>query len=105
MKASLSNPGRGLLGARLSSGGAWNGGDSAVALGAMDVAAPAGWKIERLDPAASSVAPGTLAGRHFAVTVAADAPRSQPYFLRRPLVGALYDWSGVPGDWHGLPFE
>ncbi len=83
----------------------WNGGDSGVTLAAMDVAAPAGWKIERLDPAASSVAPGTLAGRHFAVTVAADAPRAQPYFLRRPLVGALYDWSGVPGDWHGLPFE
>jgi LmbE family N-acetylglucosaminyl deacetylase len=83
----------------------WNAGDSGVALGAMDVAAPAGWKVDRLDPAASSVAPGTLASRHFAVTVAADAPRSQPYFLRRPLVGALYDWSGVPGEWRGLPFE
>jgi len=83
----------------------WNGGDSGVALGSMDVAAPVGWKVERLDPAAASLAPGTLAGRHFAVTVASDAPRSQPYFLRRPLIGALYDWTGVPGDWRGLPFE
>jgi LmbE family N-acetylglucosaminyl deacetylase len=83
----------------------WNAGDSAVALGAVDVAAPAGWKVERLDPAASPVAPNALASRHFAVTVAPDAPRSQPYFLRRPLVGALYDWSGVPGEWRGLPFE
>ena len=83
----------------------WNAGDSAVALGAVDVAAPAAWKVERLDPAASAVAPGTLANRHFAVTIASDAPRSQPYFLRRPLVGALYDWSGVPGEWRGLPFE
>jgi LmbE family N-acetylglucosaminyl deacetylase len=83
----------------------WNAGDSGVALGAMDVAAPAGWKVDRLDPAASSVAAGTLASRHFAVTVAADAPRSQPYFLRRPLVGALYDWSGVAAEWRGLPFE
>src|SRR3989441_8261317 len=51
----------------------WNAGDSEVALGVMDVAAPTGWKIERLDPAAASVAPGTLASRHFAVTVAPDA--------------------------------
>src|SRR5438128_1790996 len=53
----------------------------------------------------SSPVPGTLATRRFAVTVAADAPRSQAYFLRRPLVGALYDWSGVPAAWRGLPFE
>ena len=83
----------------------WSAGDSGVALGALDVAAPAGWKVERLDPTTSSVAPGTVASRHFAVTVAPDAPRSQPYFLRRPLVGALYDWSGVPGEWRALPFE
>src|SRR5206468_3328110 len=36
---------------------------------------------------------------------APDAPRSQPYFLRRPLAGALYDWTGVPAAWRGLPFE
>src|SRR5207244_1583247 len=40
-----------------------------------------------------------------AAGVAADAPRSQPYFLRRPLAGALYDWTGVPTAWRGLPFE
>src|SRR2546425_51679 len=85
--------------------GVWNAGNAAVTLEGMELGAPTGWKVERLDPASSPAAPGTLAGRHFAVTVAADAPRSQPYFLRRPLVGALYDWSGVPGDWHGLPFE
>ena len=39
------------------------------------------------------------------MTVAANAERSQPYFLRRPLVGALYDWTGVTADVRGLPFE
>src|SRR2546426_8304340 len=34
-----------------------------------------------------------------------DAPRSQPYFLRHPLAGGLYDWTGTPADWRGLPFE
>src|SRR5256886_14941840 len=75
----------------------WSAGDSGVALGALDVAAPPGGKVERLDPTTSLVAPGTVASRHFAVPVAPDAPRSQPYLLRRPLVRALSDWSGVPG--------
>ena len=83
----------------------WNAGDSTVSLGGVEMGAPPGWRVERLDAAASPVAPGGLASRHFAVTVAPDAPRSQPYFLRRPLAGALYDWSGVPAEWRGLPFE
>ena len=83
----------------------WNAGDSAVGLGSIDIAAPDGWKVERLDAAATMLAPGAVLSRHFAVTVAPDAPRSQPYFLRRPLQGALYDWSGVPAEVRGLPFE
>src|SRR2546429_453130 len=83
----------------------WNGGDAAVTLDGVEVSAPAGWTVERLDPATSPVAPGTVAARRFALGVAADAPRSQPYFLRRPLTGALYDWTGVPAAWRGLPFE
>ena len=83
----------------------WNAGQGPVTLDGIDVAAPAGWKVERVDAATSPVAPGTVATRRFAVTVATDAPRSQPYFLRRPLLGALYDWSGVPAEWRGLPFE
>ncbi len=83
----------------------WNAGGTAVTLDEIALSAPAGWKVERLDPTASPVAPGTVATRRFATTVAADAARSQPYFLRGPLVGAVYDWSGVPAAWRGLPFE
>src|SRR5205823_277161 len=60
----------------------WNAGQGPVTLDGIDVAAPAGWKVERVDAATSPVAPGTVATRRFAVTVAPDAPRSQPYFLR-----------------------
>src|SRR2546425_10699449 len=67
----------------------WNAGDSSVALDGVDVSAPAGWSIERLDPATSPIAPGSVATRRFALTVAADAPRSQPYFLRRPRTGGV----------------
>ena len=84
----------------------WNGGGgAAVTLDEVALSAPAGWRVERLDPTASPVAPGSVATRHFAATVASDAPRSQPYFLRRPLIGALYDWSGIPASWRSLPFE
>lgn len=83
----------------------WNAGQGSLTLDGVDLAAPPGWKVERIDASASPIAPGTVATRRFAVTVAADAPRSQPYFLRRPLLGALYDWAGVPAEWRGLPFE
>ena len=45
--------------------------------------------------------------RRFVLTVARDAERTQPYFLRRPLTnrGGLYDWSTAPAEVRGLPFE
>ncbi len=83
----------------------WNTGPDPVAVSAVDFTVPPGWQIDRLEPPGGSVAPGTIVVRHFAVTIPSDAPRSQPYFLRRPLVGASYDWTGVPADIRGLPFE
>ncbi len=83
----------------------WNAGDAGVTLDTIELGAPAGWKVERLGRVGSPGPAGTVATRRFAVTVAPDAPRSQAYFLRRPLAGALYDWTGVPPAWRGLPFE
>ena len=54
----------------------------------IQLVTPPGWAVERPGPAAGSVAPGTVATRAFFVAVAADADRSQPYFLRRPRTGA-----------------
>jgi LmbE family N-acetylglucosaminyl deacetylase len=85
----------------------WNAGDSAVRVDSVAVAAPAGWSLERLELGAPTVAPGTLLTRRFVLTVARDAERTQPYFLRRPLInrGGLYDWSAAPAEVRGLPFE
>jgi len=84
----------------------WNAGPAEVAVTELVLAAPAGWTVAALDTApAAAVAPGAVLTRRFAVSLPADAPRSTPYFLRRPLVGALYDWTGVPADARGLPFE
>jgi LmbE family N-acetylglucosaminyl deacetylase len=86
----------------------WNAGDSAIRLDSIEVRTPAGWSVQRLDVVGGGVAPGSVAGRRFVVTVAGDAERTQPYFLRRPRVGrgeGLYDWTGVPAAVRGLPFE
>ncbi len=83
----------------------WNAGDSTVRLDSTAVLVPAGWSVQRFDAPGASIGPDSVSLKRFIVTVATTAERSQPYFLRRPLVGALYDWSGVPADVRGLPFE
>jgi hypothetical protein len=83
----------------------WNAGAEALPVEALELRAPPGWAVEPLDSGgAAVVAPGDLLARRYAVTVPADAPRSRPYFLRRPLAGALYDWADVPADVRGRPF-
>lgn len=85
----------------------WNTGDSTVRVDSIAVPAPAGWSLERLELGTPTVAPGTLLTRRFVLTVAKDAERTQPYFLRRPRTnrGGLYDWSTASPDVRGLPFE
>jgi LmbE family N-acetylglucosaminyl deacetylase len=83
----------------------WNTGPDPIAISAVDFSVPPGWQVDHLEPPSGPVLPGTIVVRRFAVTVPVDAPRSQPYFLRRPLAGASYDWSGIPADVRGLPFE
>jgi len=86
---------------------AWNAGDSAVRVDSIDVRVPAGWTVERLDFGGALVGPGSVSAKRFIVGVARDADRTQPYFLRRPLTngGGLYDWTGVPPEVRGLPFD
>jgi LmbE family N-acetylglucosaminyl deacetylase len=86
-------------------GTVWNAGDATVQVDALDVVAPAGWTVQRLDLGGGAAAAGTLLSRRFAVAVSPSAERSQPYYLRRPLAGGLYDWTGVPDSVRGEPFE
>src|SRR3989442_4515725 len=83
----------------------WTGGEAGVTLETIEVGEAEDWKVERMGPTDFLVQACNVFTRRFAVTVAPDAPRSQAYFLRRPLAGALYDWTSVPPAWRGLPFE
>lgn len=85
----------------------WNAGDSVVRIDSVEVRAPAGWTVERLDFGGGTLAPGGVSTRRFIIAVGREADRTQPYFLRRPLTnnGGLYDWTGVPADVRGLPFD
>lgn len=81
----------------------WNGGSSEIALHDLAPALPAGWTARSDDPVPNQVPAGTLVTRTFAVTVPADAPYTEPYFLRLPRDGARYQW---PDDvLVGIPFE
>lgn len=51
-----------------------------------------------------TMGPGDLYQDDFLVSVPMGAEPSVPYFLRRPLRGGLYDWSGVPPELRGEPF-
>src|SRR5258706_597637 len=85
----------------------WNAGDNAVQVDSLDVRAPAGWTVERLDFRRFTVSSGAVSTPRLVVGVGPEAARTQPYFLRRPLTmgGGLYDWTGVPPDVRGLPFD
>jgi LmbE family N-acetylglucosaminyl deacetylase len=70
------------------------------------VTAPAGWQIEPA-PATAPFGPGNrrevpTSDTRYKVTLAPDAPATQPYHLERPRQGDSYAWSeSLP---YGLPF-
>ena len=82
----------------------WNGGGSSVKIDEARLVAPPGWTIDAREAPMGPVAPGALGTGRFTVTPT-DSTRSDPYFLQRPLAGALYDWSGVSRDVRGMPFQ
>ena len=74
--------------------------------------APPGWEVgpgRAVAPPATrgffSASARSVTTRMFTVSVPADAPLTQPYYLERPLQGALYDWSGVPDSLKGEPLQ
>ena len=83
-------------------------------LDSVVIEAPPGWAVQpaAAPPRAAGGGGGPFSAqargvvtRWFAATVAPDAPLSEPYFLARPRIGDLYDWSEVPEDIRGEPFQ
>ena len=85
---------------------AYNAGAAAVALdGAVAVVAARGWRDTIPLRIEGRPEPGQLASGRVVVAVPRTASPSQPYFLARPLDGALYDWSTADPDSRGLPMD
>lgn len=83
---------------------AWNSGGEPVAVRPR-LEVPNRWTSQSdcLDRV-TTVAPGAVVHCAVSMTVAPDAEPTTPYFLRRPRVGAWYQWTGDPRYW-GNPFE
>ncbi len=87
-------------------------GGAGARLDSVALEVPAGWSVAPGGTAPPvvprsffSAEPRSIAARHFQVTLPADAPLTEPYFLARPRIGDLYDWSGVPDSLKGEPFQ
>jgi len=87
----------------------WGAGAVPVQVDRVTLVAPRGWTVADQSgaptgegvPAVFAVQPGSLVNRRFTLTVAADAAPTEPYFLARPRIGALYDWAGAPDEVRG----
>ena len=82
----------------------WNAGSEPVSVDSVELVSPDGWEIASAAPEPRDVASGTLAEWTRKAAPAGAVP-TLPYFLRRPMAGALYDWSDVPDPLRGEPFQ
>jgi LmbE family N-acetylglucosaminyl deacetylase len=85
-----------------------------VTPGAGTLVVPAGWAAAPAAPPEATAGGSPLARlfreeptrtEHWQVTVAADAPPTEPYWLRTPRTGPVFTWTGVPGGLQTLPFD
>ena len=81
----------------------WNAGTAAVAVEGVALVSPEGWKTGA-QGSGRPVAAGKLEEWKEKVSLPSDARPTLPYFLYRPLVGDLYDWSAAPAAVRGQPF-
>jgi LmbE family N-acetylglucosaminyl deacetylase len=82
----------------------WNAGSEPVSVESVELVSPDGWELAAPPAEPRDVLPGMLAEWTRKAAPAGAVP-TLPYFLRRPLAGALYDWSDVPEPIRGEPFQ
>ncbi|HYX20062.1 MAG TPA: hypothetical protein VFA98_04385, partial [Thermoanaerobaculia bacterium] len=81
----------------------WNAGAAAVSVESVALVSAEGWRTGA-PGAARPVAAGKLEEWKETAALPSDARPTLPYFLYRPLVGDLYDWSAAPAAVRGEPF-
>jgi LmbE family N-acetylglucosaminyl deacetylase len=79
-------------------------------IGKATLNAPTGWDVQPVSADAVTAGGGFLGRREtpssvtaYRVRVAADAPATQPYYLKQPRTGDVYKWTD--GDPKSLPFD
>jgi len=82
----------------------WNSSKAPVEVHAAQLQPPEGWQAQADEASARALAPGELGSWRWTVRLPPKAESSQPYFLERPRVGDLYDWSAVAPEIRGAPF-
>ena len=83
----------------------WNSGGRALTGTTVTLVPSADWGGAPVSGEKKDVAPGTLGTWSLQPAVPAGAAPTIPYFLRRPMNGALYDWSQAAPVVRGEPFE
>ena len=82
----------------------WNGGAQPISGVSVSLVPAAEWGGEPLAGESKDLAAGALGTWELKPAVPAGAPATVPYFLRKPLVGSLYDWSAATPAERGEPF-
>ncbi|PYQ63812.1 MAG: hypothetical protein DMF54_15740 [Acidobacteria bacterium] len=81
----------------------WNAGGQPARVEGVELVSPDGWQVAPSGPEPRDVAAQTLAEWRRKAAPAGGVP-TVAYFLRKPMSGALYDWSGAPPEVLGEPF-
>ncbi len=84
--------------------GLWNSGTRPVSGVSVTLEPAPEWAGEPLAGETKELAAGALGTWEVKPTVPAAAPATIPYFLRKPLMGGLYDWSVATPAERGEPF-
>lgn len=82
----------------------WNSGTRPVSAASVTLEPAPDLGGEPMAGDAKDLAAGALGSWELKPVVPSSAPPSAPYFLRQPLKGALYDWSGARPAERGEPF-
>ena len=82
----------------------WNGGGRALSGATVALDPAPEWGGQPASGDAKDLAAGVLGSWELKPTVPAGAPPTIPYFLHKPLAGAVYDWSDAPAAVRGEPF-
>lgn len=82
----------------------WNAGNQVVSVEAVEVSGWEGWQVT--GPAeGGAIEAGKLREWKLAAAPPKGRAPTVPYFLRAPLIGAMYDWSAVAPEIRGQPFQ